>query len=158
MLHFTYQAFCITQSLCTVVQGQNDHITGVKSFKLLLVTYVYDAMLGTFLPLPEMPLQLPAQLCSAARALQAIESGKPMLLKSYLSCCSKFHVLLWHKCTTHAVKAEHGFAMLLFHSSVSGLSHHFTSCLCRPIAQVLCLRPSFSADCPSTASYFRMFR
>lgn len=76
----------LSQSQCTVVQGHNDHTTTeVNSFKLLLVTYVYNAALFTFVPLPEMPPQLPAQLCSAARALQAIEQGKHWLKNSCLS-------------------------------------------------------------------------
>lgn len=37
---------------------------------------MYSAALGTFVPLPQMPLQLPAQLCSAAKALQAVDQGK----------------------------------------------------------------------------------
>lgn len=51
----------------------------VKIFKLLLDTYVYSNALGTFVPLPNMPPRLPAQLCSAAKALQEIEQGKPKL-------------------------------------------------------------------------------
>ena len=50
-----------------------------KVFRLLLDTYIYTAPLGTFVPMPSMPAQLPAQLCSAARALQAIDQGKSQL-------------------------------------------------------------------------------
>lgn len=48
-----------------------------KVFKLLLDTYVYNVPLGTFVPLPNIPAELPLQLCSAAKALQAIDQGKP---------------------------------------------------------------------------------
>ena len=72
-------------------QGLNTGST-VNVFTLLLATYVYDGALGTFVPLSEVPLHLPAQLCSAARALQAIQQGKLRLNKS---CFSTSPVLAW---------------------------------------------------------------
>lgn len=66
------------------VQEQSAYTeTTVNVITLLLATYVYDAALGAFVPLPAVPLQLPAQLCSAARALQAIEQGMLRLQKSW---------------------------------------------------------------------------
>lgn len=70
----------------------------VKVFKLLLDTYVYSATLGTFVKLPNMPPQLPAQLFSAAKALQEIEQGKfnlnyPVCLAVLVLLC-RFLVLL----------------------------------------------------------------
>ena len=62
------------------LQGHNDPSKSkVKFFKLLLDKYVYSESLGTFVPMPSMPAQLPMQLCSAARALQAIDQGKSQL-------------------------------------------------------------------------------
>lgn len=48
----------------------------VRTFKLLLVTYVYNEAVGTFFQLPPMPSKLPTQVQSAANALQAINQGK----------------------------------------------------------------------------------
>ena len=56
------------------MQGQKSFTrTKVKICKLLLDTYIYSAALGTFVLLPNMPPELPAKLCAAAKALQGIE-------------------------------------------------------------------------------------
>ena len=47
-----------------------------KVLKLLLETYMYSAVLHTFVLLPNMPTQLPTQLCAAAKALQAVDQGE----------------------------------------------------------------------------------
>ena len=66
----------------TVLQEQNATAdTKVKILTFLLATYVHNPALGTFVPLPNTPAQLPAQLLSAAQALQAIDQGKPKLKK-----------------------------------------------------------------------------
>lgn len=67
----------LTLSVACQLQEQNPPTnTKRKLFKLLLETYVYSAALDTFVPLPQMPMQLPAQLCSAAKALQGVDQGK----------------------------------------------------------------------------------
>lgn len=68
---------CINLLVACQLQEQNAPTTTKhKVFKLLLETYVYSAALGTFVPLPQMPVQLPAQLCSAATALQGVDQGE----------------------------------------------------------------------------------
>ena len=47
----------------------------IKVFKLLLDTYIYSAARGTYVPLPNMSPEVPAQLCAAAKALRGIEQG-----------------------------------------------------------------------------------
>lgn len=64
----------------------------VRVFKLLLDTYVYNVQLGTFVPLPNMPAELPLQLCSAAKALQAIDQGKPDMV---LLFCIFVGITMW---------------------------------------------------------------
>lgn len=77
---------------CHLQEKSSPPVSKVKVFKLLLDTYVYNVRLGTFVPLPNMPAELPFQLCSAAKALQAIDQGKPD--KVLLFC--KFHgITMW---------------------------------------------------------------
>lgn len=47
----------------------------MKLIKLLLATYVYDAPLGTFILLPDLPSGVPIQLHLATAALDAIDRG-----------------------------------------------------------------------------------
>lgn len=98
-LHFRPNICCLLSVLlvcnlvaCHMQEQTSPSTTKVKVFKLLLDTYIYSAALGTFIPLPSMPPKLPAQLCAAAKALRAIEHGKPKPPHPQLTwqslCCS----------------------------------------------------------------------
>lgn len=46
-----------------------------RRFQLLLVTYVYSVEEETFVAVPDLPADLPAQLCAAVQHLHYITSG-----------------------------------------------------------------------------------
>jgi len=50
-----------------------------RSVQLLLMLYIYDPVADTFVPLPDMPAELPLQIHNAVHALQTIDAGKPDL-------------------------------------------------------------------------------
>ena len=61
-----------------VAQGRSAELNSLplRVITLLLVAYVYDAVLDTFQQLPGMPAHIPLQIHNATRALQLIEEGE----------------------------------------------------------------------------------
>lgn len=46
-----------------------------SSIQLLQVLYIYSAAADTFLQVPDMPAEIPEQICAALTELQAVEKG-----------------------------------------------------------------------------------
>lgn len=46
-----------------------------RRLQLLLVVYLYNVEAETFLPIPDMPAELPAQIAAAKQVLQQINGG-----------------------------------------------------------------------------------
>jgi len=81
-----------TSNLQAALQGHGSGSTQAhRTIELLMVSYLYDAEEDAFLPIPDMPPELPLQLHNAISQLQAIAvSGKlstcpSLLLESSLS-------------------------------------------------------------------------
>ena len=51
--------------------------TNLKVFVLLLTTHYYDDRAAAFVPVPDMPATLPAQMQAAKQALRAVDAGQP---------------------------------------------------------------------------------
>ena len=63
-----------------------------RSVQVLLVTHLYDNQADTFLPVADMPSNLPQQIRAALQALQQISTGSAFVLR--------FNVCLEAACTT----------------------------------------------------------
>lgn len=57
--------------------GSNPQVLRHRRCQVLQVVYLYHAEAGTFLPIPDMPADLPAQIAAAGQALQKIDTGDP---------------------------------------------------------------------------------
>ncbi len=51
-----------------------------------MIVYIYEAAADTFVDIPDMPADMPLQICTAIQALQAIETGDLILPCPALPC------------------------------------------------------------------------
>lgn len=61
--------------------------TNLRVFVLLLTTHYYDAVAAAFVPVPDMPTTLPAQLRDAKQALRAVDAGQLCIQHNLLLGC-----------------------------------------------------------------------
>ena len=71
-------ASCIHTSLLQLLQDSQRlcNSGNIRQFTVHATTYVYDWTADTFVPLPNMPDDLPLQVSNARKALMLIDQGK----------------------------------------------------------------------------------
>ena len=62
--------------VCAIQDSTRSQSTLQRSIQLLMIVYIYEAAADTFVDLPDMPADMPLQICTAIQALQAIETGE----------------------------------------------------------------------------------